>query len=242
MRSLLALLFFFLAGAAALVGQEEAPTISVDPVTGGPWINLGVFLEDPALRGALHSGLPVRVEVRLELWKDGFFDSQESATTWRASVVHDPVAGDYEVVVAESEAVVVDDLLEAAQLLESVFEVEMTPSQQGRYYYLAEVDLETLALSDLEELQRWLQGDIGAVVRGNRGPQSALSRGVRRIFVRALGLPNRRERLRTQPFDWTPEQGPGQPPGQVPGAEQHPDSGDDLATSTPEATPPRQVP
>lgn len=197
---------------AAAAGQE--PQASVDPETGVLQVDLSTFLEDGGLRSALHSGLPVRIQVRIELWRDGFFDQQEAGGLWRASVVHDAVTQSYLVSVRDGEPQAVSSLDEAGFLLDAAFEPEVSPARNARYYYVAEVELETLSLSDLKELSRWLKGDLTRAVRGEEGPQSALSRGLRRVVVRTLGLPARRERLRTPSFRWDPETGvvdPGDP-------------------------------
>jgi hypothetical protein len=184
---------------------QEDPSASVDRETGELELELGVVLEDRNLRGALHSGLPLRIEIRVELWKDGFFDQQARDAVWRASVIHDAVSQSYELAVGDTEPRVLGSLDEVAQVLDSAFVLEIRPREPGRYYYLAELEMETLSLSDLEELRRWLQGDLGAVVRGERPPETAVTRGLRRIMVRALGLPARRERLRTETFAWPAE-------------------------------------
>lgn len=195
-------------------GQE--PEASVDPETGALQIDLSTFLEDGGLRSALHSGLPVRIQVRVELWRDGFFDRQEAGDLWRASVVHDAVTRSYLVRVGSGDAEAVSSLELAGLLLDASFEPPVTPARSARYYYVAEVELETLSLSDLRELSRWLKGDLTAAVRGEEGPQSALSRGLRRVVVRTLGLPARRERLRTPSFTWEPGAGVVDPGGAKP--------------------------
>jgi hypothetical protein len=64
------------------------------------------------------------------------------------------------------------------------------------------MEVETLSLSDLEELRHWLQGDLGPAMDRNNELGSALGRGLRRILVRALGLPMQRFEARTQVFAW----------------------------------------
>ena len=44
----------------------------------------------------------------------------------------------------------------------------LKPREQGRYYYLGQVQVETLSLTDLEELQRWLHGDLAPAVKGDQ--------------------------------------------------------------------------
>ena len=75
------------------------------------------------------------------------------------------------------------------------------PTRPGRYYYLGKVEVETLSLSDLEELQRWLRGDLAPAVAGDEEIGSAVGRGVGRVFVRILGLHARRFKVRTPKFE-----------------------------------------
>lgn len=194
-------------------GQDDDPTARVDPATGGLALELATVLEDGGLRRALHSGLPIRIEVSIELWRDGFFDQQEAGGTWRASVLHDAVTQTYEFQIEDQEAISLPDLGRVAQELQAGFESEVRPRREGRYYYLAEVELQTLSLSDLEELGRWLQGDLAPVVEGEEAAETAVARGLRRVMVRALRLPARRERLRTPSFDWPPPGSGQDPPG-----------------------------
>jgi len=179
----------------------------VDPGTGTLEVAVARYLADEGLRRALHSGLPVRMEVRVELWKDGFFDQQSAGGSWRASILYDPVTRSYEVAVGDAPLEVFPELDAAGDALEASFAPDIRPREPGRYYYLAEVELQTLSLSDLEELGRWLQGDLGPAVTGERPPETAVTRGLRRLMVRALRLPARRERLRTDAFDWPREGG-----------------------------------
>jgi len=55
-------------------------------------------------------------------------------------------------------------------------------------------------VSDLDELRRWLRGDLGAAVGEGEEVGSALGRGFRRLLVRALGLPVQRYQARTPTF------------------------------------------
>ena len=79
--------------------------------------------------------------------------------------------------------------------------LKLEPAGPGRYSALVVVEMETLSLSDLEELQRWLRGDLAPAVAGEEDVEGAVARGVRRLFVRALGLPAQRLRLRTPTFE-----------------------------------------
>ena len=174
----------------------------VAPETGELTVRLGDLLEDPSLRNALLSGLPLRIRIVAELWRDGLFDSESGRAEWRATVVHDPLARTYLVESSgETGERVVSSPEEASTILRRSFHVPLIPERQGRYYYLAHVEVETLSLSDLEELGRWLRGDLAPAVAGEEDMEGAVAKGVRRLVVRVLGLPARRFRMRTPTFE-----------------------------------------
>lgn len=141
-----------------------------------------------------------------ELWKDGFFDSQRGRAEWRASIVFDPLAQHYRVATDTDGGteLAADSLTAVQEALQESFALPLKPAEEGRFYYLGEVVVETLSLSDLEELQRWLRGDLAPAVAGDEEVGNAMGRGVRRILVRMLGLPTRRIRVRSPVFEIGP--------------------------------------
>jgi hypothetical protein len=193
---------------AAQDGADEPLYLSVRS-DGSPEIRIGDLLDEGGLTRALHSGLPLRILIVAELWKDGFFDSQKGRAEWRATVVYEPLEERYRVATGGQGAVevVADSLPEVRRILQDHFDLPLRPREDGRYYYLGEVEVETLSLSDLEELQKWLQGDLASVVSGEGKVEDAVGSGVRRMLVRMLGLPARRFRVRSPTFEY-PE-----PPG-----------------------------
>jgi hypothetical protein len=66
---------------------------------------------------------------------------------------------------------------------------------------MAVVEMETLSLSDLEELQRWLKGDLAPVVAGEDDMDGALAKGARRILVRVLGLSAKHWEVQSEKFE-----------------------------------------
>ncbi len=193
-------------GPAPLPAQDaQVTTLAVEPGTGALRMEVGNLLEEGGLTRALHSGLPLRILVEVELWSDGFFDSQKGEGAWRASVVYDPLARRYRVGVEGGGEVVVDSLPAVTRTLQRAFQLSLRPREEGRYYYLGEIRVETLSLSDLEELQQWLRGDLAPAVSGERRVEDAVGSGVRRMLVRMLGLPARRVQVRSPTF----EVGPG---------------------------------
>jgi hypothetical protein len=172
-------------------------------------VEVGNLLEDNRLLETVHSGLPLRIRVLIQLWKEGFFDDQKGQYEWRSSVLYDPLTRRYQVQAGGEQGTEaeVNTLPEARAVLQQTLQVPLRPPEPGRYYYIAIVEMETLSLSDLEELQRWLQGELGPAVAGEEDVEGALARGVRRIFVRLLGLPARRFQVRSPAFEMTEDGG-----------------------------------
>jgi hypothetical protein len=187
----------------AAQGDEEDPVRLGVEVDGSARMELGGLLDEGGLVRALHSGLPLRIQAVVELWKDGFFDSQRGRAEWRATVVYDPLAERYRVASAgpDTLAAILDSLGAVEAVLQERFDLPLAPDEAGRFYYLGEVRVETLSLSDLEELQTWLRGDLAPAVSGEGRVEDAVGSGVRRMLVRMLGLPARRLRVRSPVFE-----------------------------------------
>lgn len=159
-------------------------------------------LADKELENAVRSGLPLRVRFRIELWKDGTIDDLQGAEQWTTVLTFDPLAEQY--VVRSRPATVTgrlfNDYRAARTAIEGVYLASLRPTERGRYYYTAVVDIETLSLSDLDELERWLKGELQPAVSGERSLPGALGQGARRLFMRVLSLPERRFEGRSDRF------------------------------------------
>ncbi|HUE76862.1 MAG TPA: hypothetical protein VMM83_02895, partial [Longimicrobiales bacterium] len=59
----------------------------------------------------------------------------------------------------------------------------------------------TLSLSDLDELGRWLGGELEPAVRGAGSVSRAVGTGVKRLLIRVLDLPARRVVARSVRFE-----------------------------------------
>lgn len=201
-----------LAGTLVLAGprrahaqQDEGPfTVSVDPEDGSLEVSPRNLFRESGLVRALHSGLPLRIRIEAELWKSGFIDSPRGKGEWRATVLYDPLERSYRVAtgVAGYAEITADSLPDVTSALRAAFSLPLRPLEEGRYYYLGEAQVETLSLSDLDELQRWLRGDLATASREDERAGSAVGRGMHRILVRMLGIPARTFRLRTEPFEF----------------------------------------
>ncbi|MGQ0561922.1 MAG: DUF4390 domain-containing protein [Gemmatimonadota bacterium] len=159
-------------------------------------------LADRELEDAVRSGLPLRVRFRVELWKDGFIDDLLGAEQWTTVLTFDALSEQYvlRTRAAAGKARFFSDYRSARAAIEGAYVVSMRPSGTGRYYYTAVVYIETLSLSDLEELERWLKGELQPAVSGDRSIPGALGQGARRLFMRVLALPERRFEGRSDRF------------------------------------------
>ncbi|MBI4408689.1 MAG: DUF4390 domain-containing protein [Gemmatimonadetes bacterium] len=165
-------------------------------------LRLGPVLQDPGLQEAVRSGLPLRIRLRVELWRDGFVDDLAGTESWATLLLYEPLGGRYLLRTRASSAAAhtfasYDD---ARAALERIYPLTLRPQRGGRYYYTAVLDIETFSLSDLEELENWLKGELQPAVRGRRSFPSALGQGLKRLLIGILGLPGRRYEAKSEQF------------------------------------------
>jgi hypothetical protein len=164
------------------------------------------LLGDGRWLSALRSGLPVRLHYRVEVWRSrgGWFDAFERQAEWDVVLRHEPLLDQYTVLtifsgrVQERRYATVDALTAA---LAFAYQISVRPSAAGRYYYTASMEISTLSDSDLDELQRFLEGDLGEVAQGEEGVGDALGRGATRFLLRLAGLPSLRLEVRSTTFE-----------------------------------------
>jgi len=202
------LLLVMAAPAAAQRGPQldVAPLPSNSPPSGAS-VRATRILGDRDMRELLLNGFPAALRFRLELWRvGGLFDDIESSTQWEMLVRYDPYAKQYLVVRRQGAGSLEDfggfpTLEDAEAVMERPFPVALGPRRLGsRYYYNVVLDVETLSVSDLDELQRWLSGELQPAVRGKRAPLSALRRGFGTLLSRVLGGEKRHYEARSGAF------------------------------------------
>jgi len=205
--------------------ESQGPPLGLEVRDGGEVvIRLGNVLSDPTLVDAVESGLPLRLEIVTQLWRDGFFDSQVDQARWRANIFFDALEGEYVLQVDSADGSSVDGDADGAggdgvdevgvrgvrtfstldQLGEALprsIQPGLGPEEEGGFYYLSRLSIETLSLSDLEELRRWLRGDLAPAISGDGDVGGAAERGLRRTVIRLLGMPTRRFDARTPTFE-----------------------------------------
>jgi hypothetical protein len=171
-----------------------------------PVVRAENLLADGRWLSTLRSGLPVRLHYRLEIWRSrgGWLDLLTRQTEWDVVVRHEPLLDQYTLLTlfanrAEERRYATVDALSAA--LAFSYQVNVRPGSSGRYYYTAVLEVSTLSDSDLDELERFLDGDLGDVAQGRGNVGDALGRGATRFLLRLAGLPSLRLEARSQGFE-----------------------------------------
>jgi Domain of unknown function (DUF4390) len=154
---------------------------------------------------ALRSGLPVRLHYRVEVWRsrDGWFDTFSRQVEWDVVVRHEPLLDQYTLLTLvgarrQERRYATLDALGAA--LAFAYQINVRPDESGGYYYAASLQVSTLSDSDLDELERFLAGDLGNGGQGGEGIGNAVGRGATRFLLRLAGLPSLRLEARSPRF------------------------------------------
>ena len=202
MRALLLAGLLASAATAAAAQQGRPLAVRVEPALPGGTLTIGSVLGDRELSGAVVSGVPIRLRVRAELWRDAFFDELVESTSFTTVMAYEPLTRRFFVrsTAGEVRSRVFDSYEAARAAVERDYPLRTVARRPARYYFTAFLDIETLSLSDLEELERWLQGDLQPAVSGDQSLTGAVGEGAKRLLIRVLGVPNRHYEARSNRF------------------------------------------
>lgn len=156
----------------------------------------------------LRSGFPTRLHLRAELWTEGrWFDEPIDRHEWDMIVRYDVIERTYEVARVTTDRIVslgvFTRFADARAATELVFVPPLAePARGRRHYYTVQVEVQTIELKDLDEVQRWLRGEARPAVQGKRNPGTALTRGVRTLVSRLLGGQVRHLERRSPVFEF----------------------------------------
>jgi hypothetical protein len=172
--------------------------------TRAPVVRSDNLLGDGRWLSTLRSGLPVRLHYRIEVWRsrEGWMDQLTRQVYWDVVLRHEPLLDEYTMLtifgsrVQERRYATLDALTAA---LAFAYQINVSPAQDGKYYYTATLEVSTLSDSDLDELERFLEGDLGDA-QGQDGLGDALGRGATRFLLRLAGLPSLRLEERSRRF------------------------------------------
>ncbi|MBA3854791.1 MAG: hypothetical protein C0503_10255 [Gemmatimonas sp.] len=196
--------------ATPLAAQRPGLVVQLPPAArvtqDGPLVHARNVLTDARMRELLEAGFPARLRYRVELWSDErFTDELHRAVEWEVLVRWRGTDQRYEVSQRVGDRVLslgsfqrVDD---AEAAVERPLRVPIvSPARNRRYYYQASLEVRTLSVSDLDEVNAWLRGELTPAVRGQGNPGTALTRGLRSLTTRLLGGERREYSTRSSVF------------------------------------------
>lgn len=188
---------------APRVAAAQTPLLTVTLQNNNtPRVRSTGLLSDGKFVALMRSGFPLRLHYRLELWKvrASWFDQFVREVSWDAVARHDPLADDFVLIRQGGQVSRHATPEELAHSLEIPYTVTLQAggaAGAGRFYFLARLEVTTLNDTDLQELSRWLSGDVGPAVSGEGDLGTALARGAQRVLVRLAGLPRQRLEARS---------------------------------------------
>ena len=196
-------------GEAPVVQQAAGIDVSLPGTAtapAGPLIRTANVIADKELQKLLQNGFPANLHYRADLWsRGGFFDDLKSSVEWDVLVRYEPLTKTYRVaryIGGRPENLGRFERYEDAQTVVARPYQPPLPARRtrDRQYYVVTLDLEVLSMSDLDEVERWLRGELRPAVRGKRNPGTALGRGLSTLATRLLGGEKRRYEQRTETF------------------------------------------
>ena len=209
---------------AALLLAAAAPALAVAPLAAqsrpaldlalpsgpsllsdGPLVRAVHIMSDGQMRDLLRNGFPARLHYRVELWTvGGWFNDLARTTEWDVIVRYDPLDRNYRVARIVGDQVTslgqFAQYADAQAAVEQPFRAPIAPRRGRRAYYNVVLDVEILSLTELDEVERWLRGELRPAVRGQRNPVAPVTRGLRTLFVRLIGGERRHYEVRSATF------------------------------------------
>ena len=185
------------------LGQDRSDVVvELDRTTDAPAVRVSItgLLSDPRFLSAMRSGFPLYMEYRIELreTRANWFDRTVARESYEYVVLYDPVR----------ETFVVEDLLGREELpgeaalrrrLEAIYRFQLTPDEEGEFYYSGTVHARTLSDEDVDEVFDWLKGDDATTSGRRRG---IVTRSARRLLVQVAPLPRLTKSAQSQIFRW----------------------------------------
>jgi hypothetical protein len=160
----------------------------------GPLVRASNMLSRERTKKFLAAGFPARFHVRVELWSEGPFwlDNLESSREYDMFARFLPTEKKYEVILVEDDVALSLGKFDAMPEAERAVGRAVAPRITGarisrRQYYQASLVVETLSERDLDEVERWLKGDIEPGISGEANPASLVSRILKPLATRLLG-------------------------------------------------------
>ncbi|HEX7121805.1 MAG TPA: hypothetical protein VF178_05485 [Gemmatimonadaceae bacterium] len=197
--------------AVPLVAQEPRLEVTLPAATRltreGPLVRATGVISDSTMRDLIDNGFPARLRYTVERWSSGgVFNSLLANASWEVHASFDPMARRYRLQRIDGNGRIVSTLL-VSSYATLVAEVErpmraplVARPHGDRQYYNVRLEVTSVSADDLDQLNRWLRGELQPAVRGERNPGTALGRGIRTLFARLLGAERRNLEARSGTF------------------------------------------
>jgi hypothetical protein len=200
-RRRLALAAFLAAGALpVMLGAQGKPSLAIDLppdsllTRRGPTVRAMNMLASEHLRDLIEHGFPARFHTRVELVSQGrfFFDQLEASAEWDVFVRYLPTEKKYDVVqVVNDRPLSLGKFTAVADAERAVGRTTgvgiVAPKSDRPHYYQVTMLVEALSERDIDDVARWLRGDVEPGLTGDANPGSVLARGVRTFASKLLG-------------------------------------------------------
>jgi hypothetical protein len=172
----------------------------------GPQVITRGVLDDRDMRTLITNGFPARLHYRLELWsRGGWFDNLSSALEWDVTVRFEELTKTYRVSRFTGNRTETlgrfTEWRDAMAAVERPYRVPRPARRsRDRQYFNAVLEVTALSNSDLDEVERWLKGELEPSLRGDGDPGTAMGRAMRTLMTRMLGGEARTYTRRSESF------------------------------------------
>ncbi|HET7565437.1 MAG TPA: hypothetical protein VFJ96_10605 [Gemmatimonadaceae bacterium] len=162
--------------------------------------------DDRAMDDLLVNGFPARLHYRLELWStSGWFDHLKDQIEWDVIVRYNALDHHFTASRIVGKTITplgtFTELRAVEDAVGQPFQPPMrAPTGHDKYYYNAVLNIEMLSVNDLDEVERWLRGELRPAVQGKKSPGTAITRGAKTLVVRLLGGEERHYEVRSEMF------------------------------------------
>jgi hypothetical protein len=172
----------------------------------GPEVAAPGVLSESGMETLLRNGFPAYLHYRVELWtRGGLFDDERGSVEWDVVVRYEPLSKTFRV--ARKSGDRVETLGRFERYRDAIAAVERpvrapirgTRSRERQYYNVV-LDVEVVSNSDLDEVERWLSGELRPSLQGHRNPGTALGNGMRTLITRVLGGQKRQYVTKSETF------------------------------------------
>ena len=197
-------------GTPVFAQNRPALEIALPPpgqvMVAGPIVQATDMLAGTRIRELLSAGFPARFHFRVELWSQGaWLNDLERRLSYDVLVRYVPLEQTYEVVqVTHDRPFSLGKFARVEDADRAVARPTRVPisalATKRRLYYQVRLEVEVLSLSDLDEVDRWLRGELQPAISRGRNPGTAITRGFRTLAARLLGGEKREYEARTATF------------------------------------------